>query len=320
MRVSILDDYQGVALDMADWSSVRSRGIDIAVERFPFVDEDAAVRALADSEIVAAMRERTPFPKSLVDRRPKLKLLITTGMRNATFDMAALAARGVTVCGTGGSGGGNEDTAELAWGLILGAARRIAEDHAFMRQGGWQTRIGHRDAGKTIGCRGLGRLGSAVARVGIAFGMKAIAWSQNLTTEKAAEQGVERVEKDELFRRSDVLSVHLVLSPRSRGLVGAREIGLMRPSAILVNTSRGPIVDTDAVVAALQEGRLAYAGFDVYDKEPLPIDHRLRSAPNVILTPHIGYVTDENYRSSYPQIVDNITGFLDGKPQRVIGG
>jgi phosphoglycerate dehydrogenase-like enzyme len=320
MRVSILDDYQGVSLDMADWAPVKGRGIDIAVERFPFVDEDAAVRALYDSEIVAAMRERTPFPKSLIDRLPKLKLLITTGMRNASFDMEALKARGVTVCGTGGPGGGNEDTAELAWGLILGAARRISEDHAYMRQGGWQTRVGHRVAGKTIGLLGLGRLGSAVARVGIAFGMKAIAWSQNLTAEKAAEQGVERVEKDELFRRSDILSVHLVLSPRSRGLVGVREIGLMKPSAILVNTSRGPICDTDAVIAALKEGRLAYAGFDVYDKEPLPMDHPLRSAPNVILTPHIGYVTDENYRSSYPQIVENIMGFLDGTPQRVIGG
>jgi phosphoglycerate dehydrogenase-like enzyme len=319
MRVSILDDYQGVALNMADWSPIRGRGIEIAVDRFPFVDEDAAVRALADSEIIAAMRERTPFPKSLLDRLPKLKLLITTGMRNASFDMETLKAKGITVCGTGGPGGGNEDTAELAWGLILGAARRIAEDHAFMRQGGWQTRIGHRVAGKTIGLLGLGRLGSAVGRVGIAFGMKAIAWSQNLTAEKAAEQGVERVEKDELFRRSDVLSVHLVLSPRSRRLVGAREIGLMKKSAILVNTSRGPICDTDAIIAALKEGRLAYAGFDVYDKEPLPIDHPLRTAPNVILTPHIGYVTDENYRSSYPQIVENVLGFLDGKPVRVIG-
>jgi phosphoglycerate dehydrogenase-like enzyme len=318
MRLSILDDYQGVALAMADWSGVRARGLEIAVERFPFADADDVVRSLADSEIVAAMRERTPFPKSVVDRLPKLKLLITTGMRNASFDMAALKDRGVTVCGTGGPGGGNEDTAELAWGLILGAARRIAEDHALMRQGGWQTRVGHRIAGKTIGLLGLGRLGSAVARVGLAFGMKAIAWSQNLTAEKAAAQGVERVEKDELFRRSDILSVHLVLSPRSRGLVGAREIGLMKPSAILVNTSRGPICDTDAIIAALQEGRLAYAGLDVYDHEPLPIDHKLRTAPNVILTPHIGYVTDENYRSSYPQIVENVVAFLDGKPVRVI--
>ncbi len=318
MRLSILDDYQGVALNMADWSPVRSRGIEIAVERHPFVDEDAVVRALADSEIIAAMRERTPLPKSVVDRLPKLKLLITTGMRNASFDMAALRDHGVTVCGTGGPGGGNEDTAELAWGLILGAARRIAEDHQFMRQGGWQTRIGHRVAGKTLGLLGLGRLGSAVARVGLAFGMKAIAWSQNLTAEKAAEQGVERVEKDELFRSSDILSVHLVLSPRSRGLVGAREIGLMKPTAILVNTSRGPIVDTSAVIDALKGGRLAYAGFDVYDKEPLPIDHPLRTTPNVILTPHIGYVTDENYRSSYPQIVEDVVAFLDGKPVRVI--
>jgi phosphoglycerate dehydrogenase-like enzyme len=319
MRVSILDDYQGVALDMADWSALRDRGIEVAVERFPFADEADVVRSLADSEIVCAMRERTVFSKQIIDKLPKLKLLITTGMRNASFDMEALKARGVTVCGTGGPGGGNEDTAELAWGLILGAARRIAEDHTFMRQGGWQTRIGHRVAGKTIGCLGLGRLGSAVARVGLAFGMKAIAWSQNLTAEKAAEQGVERVEKDELFRRSDVLSVHLVLSPRSRGLVGVREIGLMKKSAILVNTSRGPICDTGAVIAALKEGRLAYAGFDVYDKEPLAIDHPLRSCPNVILTPHIGYVTDENYRSSFPQYVEAIMGFLDGKPVRVIG-
>ena len=318
MRLSILDDYQGVALEMADWAPVRARGIEIAVERFPFADAEDVVRSLAESEIVAAMRERTAFPRSIVERLPKLKLLITTGMRNASFDMAALRDRGVTVCGTGGPGGGNEDTAELAWGLILGAARRIAEDHAFMRHGGWQTRIGHRVAGKTLGLLGLGRLGSAVARVGIAFGMKAIAWSQNLTAEKAAEQGVERVEKEELFRRSDILSVHLVLSDRSRGLVGAREIGLMKPTSILVNTSRGPICDTAAVIEALKGGRLAYAGFDVYDQEPLPLNHPLRTAPNVILTPHIGYVTEENYRSSYPQIVENILGYLDGKPIRVI--
>jgi phosphoglycerate dehydrogenase-like enzyme len=323
MRLSILDDYQGVALGYADWSPVRARGVEIAVERFPFADEDDVVRSLAGSEIVAAMRERTAFPKSVVDRLPKLKLLITTGMRNASFDMAALKDRGVTVCGTGGpsnapGGGGNEDTAELAWGLILGAMRRIAEDHAFMRQGGWQTRVGHRVAGKTLGLLGLGRLGGAVARVGLAFNMKAIAWSQNLTAERAAGQGVERVEKDELFRRSDILSVHLVLSPRSRGIVGAREIGLMKPSAVLINTSRGPICDAAAIIAALREHRLAYAGFDVYDKEPLPIDDPLRRAPNVILTPHIGYVTDENYRSSYPQIVENIVAFLAGKPVRVI--
>jgi phosphoglycerate dehydrogenase-like enzyme len=318
MRLSILDDYQGVALTMADWSPLDGR-VEIAVERHAFADEDAVVRALTDSELVAAMRERTPFPKSVVDRLPKLKLLITTGMRNASFDMAALKDRGVTVCGTGGPGGGvNEDTAELAWGLILGAARRIAEDHQFMRQGGWQTRIGHRVAGKTLGLLGLGRLGSAVARVGLAFGMKAIAWSQNLTAERASDEGVERVEKDELFRRSDILSVHLVLSPRSRGLVGAREIGLLKPSAILVNTSRGPICDTEAIIAALKAGRLAYAGFDVYDKEPLPIDHPLRTAPNVILTPHIGYVTEENYRSFYRQIVENVVAFLDGNPARVI--
>ena len=323
MRLSILDDYQGVALGYADWTPIQSRGVEIAVERHPFVDADAAARALADSEIVAAMRERTAFPRGLVERLPKLKLLITTGMRNASFDMAALKDHGVTVCGTGGpigtpGGGGNEDTAELAWGLILGAVRRIAEDHAFMRLGGWQTRVGHRVAGKTLGLLGLGRLGSAVARVGLAFNMKVIAWSQNLTAERAAEQGVERVEKDELFRRSDILSVHLVLSPRSRGLIGRDEIALMKRDAILVNTSRGPIVDVDAVLEALSAGRLGYAAFDVYDREPLPADHPLRRAPNVLLTPHIGYVTDENYRSSYPQIVENVMAFLDGKPVRVM--
>ncbi|HZU88214.1 MAG TPA: D-2-hydroxyacid dehydrogenase family protein [Stellaceae bacterium] len=314
MRVSILDDYQGVALELADWSPVRARA-EIVVERNPFADEDTAARALRQSEIVVAMRERTPFPKSLIERLPDLKLLVTTGMRNAAIDMAAARERGIIVCGTEGSG---TDTAELAWGLILGAARRIAEDHRSMREGLWQTRIGRRMGGKTLGVLGLGRLGSAVARVGLAFDMKVIAWSQNLTAERAAEQGVERVDKDDLFRRSDVLSVHLVLSPRSRGLVGRREIGLMKKDAILVNTSRGPIVDTAAVVEALEAGRLGYAAFDVYDREPLPADDPLRRAPNVLLTPHIGYVTEEGYRGWYPQIVENIVAFLDGKPIRVI--
>jgi phosphoglycerate dehydrogenase-like enzyme len=315
MRLSILDDYQGVALDMADWSALRGRGVEIVVERHPFADEDAAARALAGSDIVCAMRERTPFPKSLVDRLPQLKLLITTGMRNAAFDMQALKARGVTVCGTEGGG---LDTAELAWGLIIGAARRIAEDHRTMRDGGWQTRIGHRLAGKTLAVLGLGRLGAQVARVGLAFDMTVIAWSPNLTAERAAAVGVERVEKDALFQRADVLSVHVVLGPRSRGVVGRREIGLMKPDAILVNTSRGPIVDTAALVEALEAGRLGYAAVDVYDREPLPPDHSLRRVRNVLLTPHIGYVTDENYRSSYPQIVENAVAFLDGRPVRVI--
>ena len=314
MRVSILDDYQGVALGMADWSPLEGR-VDLVVERKPFASEDDAARALADSEIVAAMRERTPFPRSLVERLPKLKLLITTGMRNASFDMAALSDRGVVVCGTEGGG---LDTAELTWGLILGAARRIAEEDRSMRDGVWQTRIGHRVAGKTLGVLGLGRLGSAVARVGLAFDMKVIAWSTNLTAERAAAQGVVRVEKEALFRRSDILSVHLVLSPRSRGIVGRDDIALMKRDAILVNTSRGPIVDTQAVLEALESGRLGYAAFDVYDREPLPADHQLRRARNVLLTPHIGYVTEENYRSSYPQIVESIVGFLDGRPVRVI--
>jgi phosphoglycerate dehydrogenase-like enzyme len=314
MRLSILDDYQGIALDMADWSPLEGRA-DIIVERKPFASEDEAARALADSEIVAAMRERTPFPRSLVERLPKLKLLITTGMRNASFDLAALRDRGVEVCGTEGGG---LDTAELTWGLILGAARRIAEDQRSMREGQWQTRIGNRIEGKTLGILGLGRLGSAVARVGLAFDMKVIAWSPNLTAERAAAVGVERVDKEALLRQSDILTVHVVLSPRSRGLVGRDDIALMKKTAILVNTSRGPIVDSDAVIEALARGRLGYAAFDVYDREPLPADHPLRRAPNILLTPHIGYVTEENYRSSYPQIVENVAAFLDGNPIRVI--
>jgi phosphoglycerate dehydrogenase-like enzyme len=316
MRLSILDDYQGVALDMADWSPLEGR-VEIVVERNPFADEDAAARALANSEIVAAMRERTPFPRSLVERLPNLKLLNTTGMRNASFDLSALKERGVVVCGTEGGG---LDTAELTWGLILGAARRIAEDHRAMREGLWQTRIGNRLEGKTLGVLGLGRLGSAVARVGLAFDMKVIAWSPNLTAERAAAVGVERVDKETLLRQSDVLSVHMVLSPRSRGMVGRDDIALMKKSAILVNTSRGPIVDTYAVIEALEAGRLGYAAFDVYDREPLPADHPLRRTPNILLTPHIGYVTEENYRSSYPQIVENVVAFLDGHPVRVIQG
>ncbi len=316
MRLSILDDYQGVALEMADWSPLAGR-VEIVVDRKPFADEDEAARALAGSEIIAAMRERTPFPRSLVERLPNLKLLNTTGMRNAAFDLAALRDRGVVVCGTEGGG---LDTAELTWGLIIGAARRIAEDHHSVRQGWWQTRIGNRLAGKTLGVLGLGRLGSAVARVGLAFDMKVIAWSPNLTEERAAAVGVERVDKERLLQQSDVLSVHMVLSPRSRGLVGRNDIALMKETAILVNTSRGPIVDSYAVIEALEAGRLGYAAFDVYDREPLPVDHPLRRAPNVLLTPHIGYVTEENYRSSYPQIVENIVAFLDGKPVRVVSG
>jgi phosphoglycerate dehydrogenase-like enzyme len=314
MRLSILDDYQGVALDMADWSPLKGRA-DIVVERKAFANEDEAAHALAESEIVTAMRERTPFPRSLVERLPKLKLLITTGMRNASFDLAALRDHGVTVCGTEGGG---LDTAELTWGLILGAARRIAEDHRSMREGLWQTRIGNRVEGKTLGILGLGRLGSAVARVGLAFNMRVIAWSQNLTSERAAAVGVERVEKQTLLRESDILTVHVVLSPRSRGLIGRDDIALMKKTAILVNTSRGPIVDIDAVIEALQARRLGYAAFDVYDREPLPADHPLRRTPNVLLTPHIGYVTEENYRSSFPQIVENVAAFLDGNPIRVI--
>ena len=312
-RVAILDDYAGMALDLADWSPVQTRCEVTVFDRH--LSEPEAAEALRPFDVICTLRERIALPRTLIERLPNLKLLVTTGMRNAAFDMTALAERGVVVCGTEGGG---LDTAELTWGLILGAARRIAEDHREMREGLWQTRIGHRIAGKTLGLLGLGRLGTAVARVGLAFDMKVIAWSQNLTAERAAAIGVEYVAKEVLLRRSDILSVHLVLSQRSRGLIGRDDIALMKSGAILVNTSRGPIVDTEAVIKALEAGRLGYAAFDVYDREPLAANHPLRRAPNLLLTPHVGYVTEENYRSAYPQIVENIAAYLDGRPMRVI--
>lgn len=310
MRIAVLDDYQRVAHRFADWSRLGEHEVTFFHEPF----EDVAA-ALEPFEIVCAMRERTAFPAELFDALPNLQLLVTTGMRNAAVDMAAAAAHDVTVCGTEVP---STPTAELAWGLILALARHIPVEDAGMREGAWQTTVGVDLTGKTLGIVGLGRLGSIVARYGTAFGMGLVAWSQNLTAERAAECGAELVTKEELLSTADFVTVHLVLSSRTRGLIGERELGLMKPTAFLVNTSRGPIVDESALLAVLEAGRIAGAGIDVYDREPLPADHPLRRAPNTVLTPHVGYVTEDTYRVFYGQTVEDIEAWLAGEPVRVI--
>jgi len=315
MRVAVLDDYFNKALDLADWSPLEGRAnVKVFTEHLG-TDEDALAKTLGDFEIIAGMRERTAFPASLLKRLPKLKLLITTGARNASFDIAAATAQGVTVCGTGGVG---SPTSELAVGMMIALMRDIPGQNKSMREGGWQTWPGHDLAGKTMGMLGLGKLGAAVARVANAFDMKVIAWSQNLTDERAKECNATRVEKDELFRQSDVISVHLVLSDRSRGLVGERELSLMKPTAYIVNTSRGPIIDEKALLKALQNRKIAGAALDVYGTEPLPKDNPFRKLDNALLLPHLGYVTSENLAKMYTDVVADITAFLDGKPVRVI--
>jgi phosphoglycerate dehydrogenase-like enzyme len=313
--IALLDDYQNVALKMADWSDLqRSHKVVAFNERLR--DVEAAARALAEFDVIGVMRERTPFQRPLFDKLPKLKLLVTTGKRNASIDLEAAKARGVTVCNTGGAG---RSTAELAIGLMIALARHFREEFAAMRPGGgWQTTLGMDLEGKTLGLLGLGNLGARVGRIGAAMGMKLIAWSQNLTPEQARERGAERVEKDELFRRADVVSIHLILSDRSRGLVGARELALMKPTALLINTSRGPIIDEVALLAALKEKRIRGFGADTYDVEPLPNDHPLRSAPRALLTPHLGYVTEETYRDFFAGMVQAIEAWLAGKPINVL--
>jgi phosphoglycerate dehydrogenase-like enzyme len=314
-RLAILDDYQGVTLRLGPWE--RLSHLDITVFRDTLAEREALVERLAPFDAILAMRERTPFPRGLIERLPNLKLLITTGERNRGIDAAACAERGVVFCGTPSFGA---PTVDLTWGLILGLARRIPEEQASLRAGAWQQGLGMGLEGRTLGLLGLGKLGSRVAKVGQAFGMKVIAWSQNLTAEAAAAVGVERVEKQELFARADVLSIHLILSERSRGLVGAAELAAMKPTAFLVNTSRGPIVDQAALIAALEEGRLAGAGIDVYDTEPLPPGHPLLAAPRTLLTPHLGYVTEENYRAYFAGAVEAIEAYEAGAPIRVIAG
>jgi D-3-phosphoglycerate dehydrogenase len=315
LRCAILDDYQNVALTFADWSKVKG-DIEIKVFNEHLGGADNVVAALADFAIVCAMRERTVFPRAVIEALPALKLLVTTGMRNASIDLEAAKARGVVVCGTPAFGNA---TAAIATGLMLELARHIGYENARLTAGAvWQTTIGLDLEGVTLALLGLGKLGTRMAEIGRAFKMNVIAWSQNLTPEKCKEAGAEHVSRDDLFRRADFLSIHLQLSERTRGLVGARELGLMRKSAYLINTSRGPIVDEVALLAALRDKRIAGAGLDVFDIEPLPVAHRLRKLDNVVLTPHLGYVTEQNYRTFFAGMVDDIRGYLDGKPVRVL--
>ena len=313
MKVAVLDDYQGVALSMADWKSL---GPEVSVQTFrEAIPADALAARLRDFEILVAMRERTPLPRTLIEQLPSLKLIVTTGRRNASIDVRAAADRGVPVCGTATL---STPPTELTWGLILSLARHIPEESMAMRKGSWQATVGMGLHGKVLGVVGVGRLGSEVAKIGKAFGMDVIAWSQNLTADAATAVGARLVDKMTLFREADVVTVHLVLSPRSRGTVGEAELNAMKPTAYLINTARGPIVDEGALVAALRAKRIAGAGLDVFDQEPLPANHPLRSLDNVVLTPHLGYVTADNYRGMYTEAVEDIRAFLDGKPIRVI--
>jgi phosphoglycerate dehydrogenase-like enzyme len=313
-RLAILDDYQDAARRMADWGRLPA-DVELVVFRDHLADLDAVAGRLADFDAVLAMRERTPFPRALLERLPRLRLLVTTGMRNAAIDLQAAADRGVLVCGTGGL---PYPTAELAWSLVLSLMRRIPHEDRATREGRWQETVGLGLNGKTLGVLGLGTLGSRVARFGRAFEMEVVSWSQNLTAARAAELGATRVDRDELLARSDVVTIHLVLSERTRGLIGARELGLMKRTAYLVNTSRGPIVDEAALIRALRDGTIAGAGLDVYDEEPLPPDHPLRGLPNTVLTPHLGYVTEETYRIFYGQALEDILAYLRGEPIRVL--
>ena len=313
-RVAVLDDYQDIARKMTDWS-VLPADVEITVFRDHLTDQAAVAERLRDFDIVMAMRERTPFPRTLLEQLPQLQLLTTTGMRNAAIDMQAAADCKVLVCGTGGI---LYPTAELTWGLILSLLRHIPDEDRATRAGRWQISMGLGLSGKTLGLMGLGRLGTEVARVGNAFQMDVIAWSQNLTAEIAAERGATLVSKDELLARADILSIHLVLSARSRGLIGRQELNQMKPTAYLINTSRGPIVDEAALIAALRQGTIAGAGLDVFDAEPLPLDHPLRRMAHTIITPHIGYVTEETYSVFFDETVENIQAFLQGAPIRVL--
>lgn len=316
VRCAVLDDYQNVALKMADWSRVTG-DVDVTVFNEGLGDEAAVARALQGFGIVCLMRERTRFPRSLIEKLPDLKLIVTTGLKNASIDVAAARDRGITVCGTEGA---KHPTAELAIGLMIDLARHISEENARMKAGeGWQSTIGADLYGHTLGVIGLGNLGQRVAKVAQAFGMNVIAWSQNLTPERCTEHGVTYATKADLFQQSDFISIHMVLSDRSRRLVSATDLGMMKPTAYIINTSRGPIVDEAALIAALRNKAIAGAGLDVFDTEPLPKDHVLRTLPNVVLTPHLGYVTRDGYRAFYGGTVEAIRAFLDGKPIRVIG-
>jgi phosphoglycerate dehydrogenase-like enzyme len=313
-KIALLDDYQHAAMGMADWASLPA---DVQVVTFSdhLDDETKLADRLADFEIVMLMRERTPFLASLFPLLPNLKLLVTAGMRNASVDLDAATKAGVVVCGTGGQ---PHATAELTWGLILALMRKIPHEDRATREGHWQLGVGLGLAPRTLGVIGLGRLGAQVAKVGLAFNMKVLAWSQNLTQERADEVGVTLVSKDELLAQSDVISIHLVLSERTRHLLGASELAAMKLSAYLVNTSRGPIVDEDALVDALRADTIAGAGLDVFEVEPLPLEHPFRQLENTVITPHIGYVTTETYETFYGEALEDIQAWLKGAPIRII--
>ena len=326
MRIAILDDYQDVALGYADWKGLPGSP-EVTVFSEHISRHELLATALRPFDVIVAMRERTAFPASLLALLPDLGLLVTTGMGNAAIDLAAARDRGVTVCGTSGHPAA---TGELTWGLILALTRHIPEEDWRMRaaaraggaalssRGSWQRTIGTGLHGKRLGVVGLGRIGREVSAVGQAFGMQVAAWSQNLDPDQAREIDVEPVSKEQLFARSDVVTIHYKLSPRSTGLVGAAELGLMKPTAYLVNTSRGPIVDGSALVTALRDGQIAGAALDVYDAEPLPLGDALRSLPNTVLTPHLGYAPDETYQVFYREAVEDIAAFVDGSPVRVL--
>ncbi|MBR0830691.1 D-2-hydroxyacid dehydrogenase family protein [Bradyrhizobium manausense] len=313
LRCAILDDYFNIALNVADWSKISDR-VDVTVFSHPFASEQAAASALADFEIVCAMRERTAFPKSLFAALPKLKLLLTSGMRNASIDMEAAKARSVVICGTQY---GRDPTAGLTMGLILELTRGIGRENARMHAGEpWQTFAGIEIEGRTLGIVGLGKLGSKVAGIAKTFGMNVIAWSPNLTAEKCNEAGVTYASKEELFAKADIVTIHVVLSERSRGLVSAADIARMKPTGYLVNTARAPIVDEAALLAALQQRKIAGAGIDVFSIEPLPTDHPFRKLDNLVLTPHLGYATEDGLRTHYGQMVDTIDAWFKGEPPR----
>ncbi len=314
VNVAVLDDYQGVALSTADWGSL-GPGVRVQAFRDHLAEERALADRLEPFEVIVAMRERTPFPASLLERLPRLRLLVTTGMRNPTIDADAATRLGITVCGTDGL---PYPTAELTWGLILAWARRIPHEDRATRGGHWQTTLGLGLRGKGLGVIGLGRLGSQVAAFGRAFGMPVIAWSQNLTPQQAAACGAMLVSKDDLLGGADVVTIHLQLSERTRGLLGARELALMKPTALLVNTSRGPIVDERALIAALENHTIAGAALDVFDEEPLPPNHPFRHLENTVITPHLGYVTIETYQVFYRDAAEDVRAFLGGAPVRVL--
>jgi len=314
IKIAILDDFQGVALKMADWSALRAKA-EITVFRDHLSEPAAVIQRLKLFDVVCVMRERTPLPRTILEQLPNLKLIASTAARNASIDVAAAIERGIIVCGTGYSANG---AAELTWALIMAAVRDLPAECAAIRKGQWQVSVGENLEGKTIGVVGLGRIGSSVAKYAHAFGMNVIAWSQNLTSETAEQRGARLVSKEELFREADIVTVHLILSGRTRGIIGAPELKLMKSTAYFINTSRGPLVDENALIAALKNHAIAGAALDVFDVEPLPESHPFRSLDNVVATGHIGFVTRESYTKFYGDTVDNILAWLDGKPIRVM--